>query len=201
MAMMTPSKVRMALLAVCALVLPVTLACGIFSGDPSPTNTPAPAMVSANILTPTPTVERPGEGDRPDDLVIDLTPQPTFTPTADIHACADSYSIPDIHAVSDSNDSAYTATDVHATADIHACADSYSIPDIHACADSNDPASANGHGHAAGLRLPRGAPGIRVGQCRVESHLRTEDRRLRFLLGQGYPRTSHAADGRDLNLH
>ena len=45
-------------LAVCALVLPVAMACGIFGGDPSPT--PAPELVSTNILTPTPTGESPG---------------------------------------------------------------------------------------------------------------------------------------------
>ena len=55
-------------LAVCALVLPVILACGIFGGDPAPTH--APQLVSTSILTPTPT---------PYPTAI---PYPSSTPTA-----------------------------------------------------------------------------------------------------------------------
>ena len=63
-------------LAVWVLVLPVTVACGFFGGDPSPT--PAPELISAIILTPTPTA--PGTGDRPEERTFDPTPQPTYTP-------------------------------------------------------------------------------------------------------------------------
>ena len=55
-------------LAVCALVLPVILACGIFGGDPAPTH--APQLVSTSILTPTPTP------------YPTATPYPSSTPTA-----------------------------------------------------------------------------------------------------------------------
>ena len=65
-------------LAILALVLLVTVSCGIFGGDPSPT--PVPELVSTNILTPTPTAESPGTGDRPEERTIDPTPQPTYTP-------------------------------------------------------------------------------------------------------------------------
>ena len=78
-------------LAILALVLLVTVSCGIFGGDPSPT--PAPELVSTNILTPTPTAESPGTGDRPEEIIIPTpsradiinpeptpTPQPTHTP-------------------------------------------------------------------------------------------------------------------------
>ena len=65
---------------VCITVLPAALACGMFAGEPSPTSTPAPVMVSANILTLTPTIAPPGAGDRPEERVIEPTPQPTYTP-------------------------------------------------------------------------------------------------------------------------
>ena len=65
-------------LAVWMLVLPVTVACGILGGDPTPT--PAPELVSTNILTPSPTSESPGTGDRPEERIIDQTPLPTYTP-------------------------------------------------------------------------------------------------------------------------
>ena len=65
-------------LAACALALSVVLGCDMFGGDPSPT--PAPALVSTNILTPTPTAESPGAGDRPEERVFDPTPLPTYTP-------------------------------------------------------------------------------------------------------------------------
>ena len=66
-------------LAVCALVLPVALACG---GDSSPTSTPTPVMVSANVFTPAPTAESPGTGSLPDETTPEptLTPAPTYTP-------------------------------------------------------------------------------------------------------------------------
>ena len=98
-------------LAVCVLVLPVTMACGIFGGDPSPT--PAPELVSTNILTPTPSSESPGTGDRPEERTFDPTPQPTYTPeptpppqptytpvptTPEPHARADSHARTHSHA-------------------------------------------------------------------------------------------------------
>ena len=60
-------------LAVCALVLPLVLACDTFAGDPYPTTTPAPVKVSADI--PRATIEPRVVGDRPEER-----PQPTFTP-------------------------------------------------------------------------------------------------------------------------
>ena len=64
--------------AVVALALSAVLACGLFGSDPDPT--PAPALVSTNILTPTPTVQNPSADDRPEETIIAATPQPTYTP-------------------------------------------------------------------------------------------------------------------------
>ena len=63
---------------VCALAISLVLACGIFGGGPEPTT--APVLVSSNILTPTPTVESQGTSDRPEEIIIEPTPQPTYTP-------------------------------------------------------------------------------------------------------------------------
>ena len=62
------------------LSMPALLACGMFAGDPSPTSTPAPVMVSANVLTPVATGEAPGADDRPDEELSVPTPGPTLTP-------------------------------------------------------------------------------------------------------------------------
>ena len=60
--------------------IPALLSCGMFAGDPSPTSTPAPVMVSANVLTPVATGEAPGADDRPDEELSVPTPEPTLTP-------------------------------------------------------------------------------------------------------------------------
>ena len=62
------------------LSIPALLSCGMFAGDPSPTSTPAPVMVSANVLTPVATGEAPGADDRPDEELSVPTPEPTLTP-------------------------------------------------------------------------------------------------------------------------
>ena len=65
-------------LVVYVLVLLVTMACGILGADPTPTS--APVMASTNIRTPDPTADRPGSGDRPYEVTLNSSPQPTYTP-------------------------------------------------------------------------------------------------------------------------
>ena len=68
-------------LTACMLVLPTVLACDMFVSEPSPTRLPVPVMVSADILTPTPTIKPTGARDRPEVENLQApTPEPTYTP-------------------------------------------------------------------------------------------------------------------------
>ena len=73
------------------LSIPALLACGMFAGDPSPTSTPAPVMVSANVLTPVATGEAPGADDRPDEELSVPTPETNSDAGTDLHAGTDTY--------------------------------------------------------------------------------------------------------------